>query len=233
MGSPSSEAGRRDNETQHEVRLTGDFEIQSTKVTQSQFVELMGYNPSHFTACGDNCPVETVNWYEAAAYCNELSEIAGLDRCYDCSGSGRSVECEPSGSYSTPYDCPGYRLPTESEWEYAARAGTSDSRYGDLDDVAWHRGNSEGDTHEVGALDPNDWGLNDMLGNVWEWCHDWYDDYPSGLSTDPWGPAAGSARVRRGGSWDNTAGYTRAAGRLGDTPASRNRHQGFRPSRSL
>ena len=142
------------------------------------------------------------------------------------------MECEPGDSYSSPYECPGYRLPTESEWEYAARAGTFGPRYGDLDDVAWYSGNSGGRTHDVGGLDPNDWGLYDMLGNAWEWCHDWYDDYPSGSVTDPWGPSTGSARVSRGGSWGLGAEGVRAADRAWGGPGGRADFIGFRPSRS-
>jgi len=231
MGSPASEEGRYDDETQHQVTLTRDYEIQTTEVTQSQFKAVMGYDPSDFGGCGD-CPVETVRWYEAAAYCNALSDLAILDRCYDCSGSGFSVICEPSGSYSSPYDCPGYRLPTEAEWEYAARSGTTGASYADLDDVAWYHGNSGVETHPVGSKNPSPWGLHDMLGNVWEWCHDWHDDYPSGSVTDPWGPETGSGRLLRGGSAVSHARYARAAGRTWPAPGGSADDVGFRPVRS-
>ncbi len=242
MGSPPGEEGRDDNETQHEVTLTQDFEILATEVTQSEFEAVMGYNPSHFSGCAD-CPVEWVSWYEAAAYCNALSDAAGLDRCYVCSGSDEEVECEPGSSFTTPYDCTGYRLPTEAEWEYAARAGTTTATYnGDLDDIdcssavvdpiAWYCGNSDDTTHLVGTRGSNDWGLHDMLGNVWEWCHDWDDVYPDGSVTDPWGPPSGSHRVIRGGSWNFLARLARAALRGRDRPAYRYDNVGFRPVRS-
>jgi formylglycine-generating enzyme required for sulfatase activity len=232
MGSPPSEPERQSNETQHTVTLTRDFEIQTTEVTQSQFEEMMGYNPSSFSSCGSDCPVESVNWHEAAAYCNELSAGAGLSECYDCTGSGSSVSCSPSSAYATPYACSGFRLPMESEWEYAARAGTTTARYGDLDAIAWYSSNSGSTTHAVAGKLANAWGLYDMLGNVWEWTHDWYDDYPSGSVTDPWGPTAGSHRVLRGGSWVSVAGYARAAFRNRITPDRRNFNFGFRPVRS-
>ena len=242
MGAPMDEVGRHADEYQHEVTLTGDYELQSTEVTQAQFDEVMGYAPSGFAGCAD-CPVETVNWHEASAYCNALSDLAGLDRCYECTGSGESVECEPSGSYATPYDCPGYRLPTEVEWEHAARAGTTTATYnGNLDDtgcssvvidsIAWYCGNSGGATHSVGTLDPNAWGLYDMLGNVYEWCHDLYEHALEGSMTDPWGSESGSERVVRGSFWDDDARNVRAANRTWGAPSDRGDLLGFRPGRS-
>ena len=212
--------------------MTRSYELQTTEVTQAQFEEMMWYNPSYFSRCSD-CPVESLSWYEAVAYCNALSDLAGLDRCYDCTGSGASVVCRPSESYSSPYDCPGFRLPTEAEWEYAARAGTTGPSYGDLSAVAWYSDNSGDTTHRVGQKRANAWGLYDMLGNVWEWCHDWGGDYPGGSVTDPSGPDAGSSRVIRGGSWYSNARNVRAAYRNGNTPGNRNRYFGLRPVRFI
>ena len=249
MGSPSNEPGRDDDERQHRVTITRDFWLQATEVTQGQWQEVMRNNPSRFKNCGNNCPVEAVNWYEAVAYVNALSKREGLQECYrtgGCSGTlgGGCTEWTKGrycrGDYQCSdvqfvgLDCAGYRLPTEAEWEYAARSGTTDSRYGDLNAVAWHRDNSGSTTHRVGQKRASVWGLYDMLGNVLEWCHDWYgDDYPSGSVTDPTGSASGSLRVIRGGSWYTYARNTRAAFRYGLTPGTRLTRLGFRPSRSL
>jgi formylglycine-generating enzyme required for sulfatase activity len=244
MGSPPDEWGRwYDDETQHEVTLTNDFEIQTTEVTQRQFQELMGYNPSEYNGCAD-CPVETVSWYEAAAYCNALSDLTSFDRCYDCAGSGESVSCSWSSSYTTPYDCPGYRLPTEAEWEYAARSGTTGAHYGDLDAVAWYLWSYSDwetmTTHPVGTLEASPWGLYDMLGNVWEWCYDRHNHdpivgipYDPAPTTDPSGPEEGSSRVYRGGSLSYPANVVRAANRSWGEPGNRHFDHGFRPVRTL
>ncbi|MBW2700812.1 MAG: formylglycine-generating enzyme family protein [Deltaproteobacteria bacterium] len=247
MGSPEGEAGRQTDEAQYTVTLSRGFRMLSTEVTQGRFEALMEYNPSDHTGCGTDCPVENVNWYEAAAYCNALSATVESEECYTCTGEHVDVICEPNAVYATPYDCPGYRLPTEAEWEYAARAGTVTATYnGDLDSeyldcgqpndvldpIAWFCGNSGDTTHTVGTREPNDWDLYDMLGNVWEWCHDGHEDYPTGSVIDPWGATPGSDRVLRGGSWGYGAWHARAARRYHFSPVYRSYGSGFRPVRS-
>ena len=245
MGSPSSEEGRDDDETRHTVTITRAFLLQATEVTQGQWRALMGTSPAYFPTCGDACPVEQVSWSDAVMYLNALSRSNGLDECYslsDCTGAvgggcaGGEGYCfdgyDCAGVRFTGLSCSGYRLPTESKWEYAARAGSTSARHGDVDDVAWTPGNSGGRTHSVGGLEPNAWGLYDMLGNVWEWTHDWYGSY-GGSATDPTGPATGSGRVGRGGSWGDLASGARAASRSRFVSRARSLYLGFRPARSL
>ena len=247
MGSPTNELGRGSNETQYQVTLTRSFFMQKYEVTQSEFQARMGYNPSHFSSCGGNCPVERVTWHEAAAYSNAVSRAAGLPECFTCTGSGTSVACEVAAAYTGAnyYNCLGYRLPTEAEWEYAYRAGTTTAFYNggitntscspldaNADAIAWYCGNAQSKTHPVGGKQPNAWGLYDMAGNVWEWCYDWFGTYPTQAATDPVGAATGTARVRRGGGWDYLADVVRAAQRSVSTPTSRYYSVGFRVVRS-
>ena len=246
MGSPSSEICRDSDETQHQVTLRHKFEILSTEVTQAQFSALMGYSPSDFSSCGGTCPVERVNWYEAAAYANALSAQAGKAKCYACTGSGSSVTCSEATAYAGQkvYICPGYRLPTEAEWEFAYRAGSTTAFYNggitscsgtdpNLEKIGWYGKNSNQKTHPVGQKTPNAWGLYDMAGNVWEWCHDRYGTYPSSSVTDPVG-TTGSVRGLRGGGWGNGVGYyARAAYRGSHSPGIRVNNLGFRLARSV
>ena len=210
MGSPSSEPDRSSDELQHEAVLTRGFFLAETECTQGQWEAVMGGNPSHFK--GSERPVEQVSWSEAVEYCRKLTD------------KQRAEGILPEGWE--------WRLPTEAEWEYAVRAGTTGARYGELDTIAWHGGNSGSETHRVSQKAANAWGLQDMMGNVWEWCSDWSGDYPTGSVTDPTGPNSGSLRVIRGGGCSDDAGRARSAFRLRYFPGSRNVNLGFRPALS-
>ena len=184
-----------DEKPAHTVTLSRGFEIQTTEVTQGQYRAVRGTNPSWFSSCGSDCPVEKVSWVDAIKFANALSKKEGLSPAY--SGSGDSIRWDKSAN--------GYRLPTEAEWEYAARAGKA-TRYSgsnEVGDVAWTGSNSSSKTHKVGTKKANAWGLHDMSGNVWEWCWDWYGKsyYRSSSGADPVGATSGDYRVSRGGAW--------------------------------
>ena len=192
MGSPPDEKGRQDDEFQHRVKLTHPFRIGVTEVTQAQWRAVMGSVRCHFN--GDNLPVEKVSWNDAVAFCKKLSEKEGRT----------------------------YRLPTEAEWEYACRAGTTGpfAGTGKIDEMGWYEANSEGRTHPVATKKPNAWGLYDVHSNVSEWCNDYYrPDYPEVAVTDPTGPTEGKYRIIRGGSWGYFARGCRCAARS-SAPAS-------------
>jgi formylglycine-generating enzyme required for sulfatase activity len=208
MGSPGSETGRSLEEVQHSVTLTQGFWMSDHEVTQSEYEVVMGVNPSSFRGNG-NRPVEQVSWDDALTYCQKLTE---RER-----GAGRITGFQA------------YRLPTEAEWEYAARAGTVAARPGELNRIGWQKGNANEETHPVKQLSANAWGLYDMLGNVWEWCSDWHGDYPEGHTHDPVGPASGLLRVNRGGSWSSAANWCRSASRGRNNPIDKNYLIGFRP----
>ena len=199
MGSTSSEA-EDDEQPVTRVRISRGFSLGKHEVTQAEWQGAMGTNPSAFFSCGQ-CPVNRVSWNDAQEFVGRLNGRSGGNR---------------------------YRLPTEAEWEYAARAGTTRDRYGNLDAIGWCRGNSADPMPPVGGKAANAWGLHDMLGNVSEWVEDWYGAYPGGAVTDPRGPASGSSRVLRGGSWFNFASGCRASNRIGGTNGDRDIDLGFR-----
>jgi formylglycine-generating enzyme required for sulfatase activity len=223
---------------QHKVSITNSFYIGKYEVTQGQWKRVIGNNPSYFQNCGNDCPVEQVSWNDAQEFIKKLCELERMSPCK-------------------------YRLPTEAEWEYAARAGSKSRIYtGDLkelgannspelDGIAWYGGNSgvsygggidcsewsdkqynssECGAHPVGQKKPNAWGLYDMIGNVYEWNEDWYDDgyYGKGDAVDPRGPSSGSYRVSRGGSWNYYDRYFRSSVRLNYNPDFRYDNLGFR-----
>ena len=202
MGSRKGEKGRVSDERQRKVRISQGFWMGKYEVTQREWERVMGGNPSRFKECV-RCPVEQVSWDDVQEFIGRLNE----------SESGSGIV---------------YRLPTEAEWEYAARAGTAGARYGELENIAWYDGNSDGRPHPVGEAWANAWGLHDMLGNVWEWTGDWYGAYPSGSVTDPPGLGTGLYRVFRGGGWSNYAGHVRSAVRNVYPPGIRDDDIGFR-----
>lgn len=242
MGSPENELGRSNDEVQHRVTLTKDYWLGKFQVTQAQYKAVMKCDPSRFK--GDDRPVEQVSWHEAKLFCNKLNKIY-------------------SGILPAGYK---FDLPTEAQWEYACRAGTTTSlnsgesltdkefSCNNLAEVAWYFYKGEAkETQPVGLKQPNNWGLYDMHGNVWEWCRDWYGNYLGSLqyldmniemvlkrfqkkrssnsflnTVDPEGPDCGSGRVHRGGSWDYLAKRCRSASRCNSRPNARNCYLGFR-----
>ncbi len=225
MGSTSgTDPDRYSDEVPHPVTLTRGFWLLDHEVTQREYLWVMGNNPSQFTADTAR-PVEWVSWAEAVAFCERLTD---LDR------SQKKIGLDQA-----------YRLPTEAEWEYAARAGSTGARYtvdglgpaDSLNEIAWWTGNGNYKTHAVKGKKPNAWGLYDMIGNVWEWCSDWYADYPSGSVTDPKNPSSPKtnlvflrpSRVVRGGSFNETAELARSAHRRAIEPYLRGPNIGFRP----
>ena len=185
MGSPPEEEDRRDRETQHTVTLTEGYWLGKHPVTQAQWQKVTRDNPSHFK--GANRPVEKVSWTEVTSFCDKLTEMEKK--------AGRV----PKGM--------AYQLPTEAQWEYACRAGTK-TAFSFGDSLTFGQANirgGPGETVDVGKYPANEWGFQDMHGNAWEWCQDWYGDYPRGAVRDPVGLATGASRVARGGSWSSTA----------------------------
>lgn len=210
----------------HQVTLSA-FKMSETDVTQEQYLAVMDTNPSHFdTGTGASLrPVENVSWHDAVKYCNALSLLSGFTAVYDTS------------AWTADFSKTGYRLPTEAQWEYACRAGSTTEYWWGSDTNGmgartWSYYNSDSTTHPVATKLANAYGLYDMTGNVWQWCNDWYGDYTAGAETDPTGASTGSYRVLRGGSWYNDDGGggigVRSGFRYVSNPAYGHKDQGFR-----
>ncbi|QCI69029.1 formylglycine-generating enzyme family protein [Phreatobacter stygius] len=209
---PGGDVGLRDDRTKRQWNVAiQPFMLARYPVTQAFYRAVTAQSPAVFK--GDHYPVENVSWFDAIRFCNRLSGEAGLRESYRIGSDGEDVSLRPDGD--------GYRLPSEAEWEYACRAGTGKVRYGELDDIAWYRGNSGNQVQAVGQKQPNAWGLHDMLGNVWEWCWDQYD------------PAVyGPYRVFRGGGWADAERGCLATNRRRSHPTFRIDDLGFRIARS-
>lgn len=203
MGATSEQGSEiSDEKPVHSVTLSGYY-IGKTEVTQALWQAVMGSNPSYFE--GDDLPVEQVSWDDCQEFIRKLNSLTGQN----------------------------FRLPTEAEWEFACRGGNNSRGYkysgsNYIDNVAWYDGNSGDKTHPVATKSPNELGIYDMSGNVWEWCADWYGDYSSGRQTNPKGPYGGSSRVDRGGCWYNFARYCRSSFRYDDGPTFRYDYLGLR-----
>jgi len=231
--------GFSDEKPTHKVTFTYDFYIGKYEVTFNEydaFCNATGRSKPSDSGWGrGQRPVINVSWNDAIAYCNWLSEKEKLPKAYDSNGN----LLDKDGRVTTdPSKVVGYRLPTEAEWEYAARGGNKSKGYkysgsDNVSDVAWYSSNSGSKTQEVGKKAPNELGLYDMSGNVWEWCSDWYGSYSSSAQTNPYNSTAGSGRVLRGGSWYDDASYTRVADRNRRSPTYTNYDLGFRICRTV
>jgi formylglycine-generating enzyme required for sulfatase activity len=246
MGSPQTEPCRDANEAQRQVLLTRRFQLMRLEVGRGEFQHLMGSQPSLPGCDEDGCPVNNIDWHQAAAYCNALSTQVGLPGCYECSGN--PWHCRVPSTFQGPavYGCQGYRLPTTAEWEWSYRAGSQTALYSGAidvcdgtvaaaDSIAWYEANASGKLHARGTRQANAWGLYDMAGNALEWTHD--GNAPFVDSVDPVGDddddTKSTSRGLRGGSFRDAPGALRGAGIRISPPGLRTDETGFRCARTL
>lgn len=249
MGSPSSEKDRESQEVLHPVTITRPFWLSATEVTRREWQTVMPKDPSDYTKCGLDCPVELVTWFDTVAYANAAGMRDGFAPCYFTDAGAvydaAAAVAKKAVRWTAGLTCPGYRLPTEAEWEYAARAGSTTAFPGGtltgsactpllavLDAIGWYCGNGKDGSHPVAKRGPNPWGVYDVYGNVWEWVWDASGSYPSGAVTDPIGPASGTERISRGGAYHNSPNNCRAAVRASDKPSDVYHDTGFRLART-
>lgn len=226
----------------HRVTLRS-FYLDKFEVTQAQFRDIMGFNQSYFS--GDTLrPAEQISWYDAIEFCNKRSVMEGYTPCYSYSGLGTDTQTWPSGWNAGSHNeiicdwtANGYRLPSEAEWEFAAKGGINnvDLEYAgsnNADSIAWYSDNSDGKTHPIGLKQPNQLGFYDLCGNVWEWCWDWAGDYTAGDQNNPHGSTNGNDRILRGGSWYYNSSFLRVNLRGMMSPVTRYLDIGFRCARN-
>ncbi|WP_162523819.1 SUMF1/EgtB/PvdO family nonheme iron enzyme [Flavobacterium sp. LMO8] len=230
MGSKNSDKrADTDEQKEHNVSVS-TFEISKFEVTVWEWKQFIKSNKMKMPqkpswGWNDNYPINGITWNEAIAYCNWLSKTEKLQPAY--TKKGPNIICD--------FNANGYRLPTEAEWEFAAKGGKNSKSYNfsgsnNLDEVAWHKGNSKKTPHTVGTKNHNEIGIYDMSGNVWEWCWDWYnkDFYKMEKGNNPHGPEMGDRRTVRGGSWDSQPNYVRPANRISTEPNKTHEFYGFR-----
>jgi formylglycine-generating enzyme required for sulfatase activity len=255
MGSPETETGRNFDETQRSVTLTIGYYIMESELSQAMYQTLIGNNPASFSNCGGSCPIENITWHNAVNAANALSDLEGLENCYTCTEQSGETSCVEA---INPYQCQGYRLPTEAEWEFAAKGHQSAPFYSSipagsglasptdvsncdsdvllsdgslLSDLGWYCGNSSSSTHPIKEKQPNPFGFYDFIGNVYEWVHDDYSIPTSDAQINPCISGNGD-KILKGGDWNNQPQNLRPAFRTSASPTTNYSRFGFRFARN-